>query len=140
MTVAGWTCPRCGRLFGRANQAHDCAPGLTVDEYFATGPAHERPVFDAVMAHLATVGPVHADIVSVGVFLKNPRTFAQLRPLDRWVAIWIGLERRATHRTIRRKVVESGGRYWHVANVATPDDLDEALRDLLTEAYRSTAP
>jgi hypothetical protein len=140
VTVAGWTCPRCGRMFGRGNQAHDCAPGLTLDEYFATGPAHERPVFDAVMAHLAPVGPVHTDIVSVGVFLKNPRTFAQLRPLDRWVAIWIGLERRATHPTIRRKVVESGSRYWHVADVATPDDLDEALLDLLTEAYRSTAP
>ena len=137
MSVEGWTCPRCGRLFGRPNQAHDCTPGLTLEEYFATGPAHERPVFDAVMAHLATVGPVHADIVSVGIFLKSPTTFAQLRPLDRWVAIWFSLDRRATHPTIRRKVVESGGRYWHVANVTTPDDLDEALCDLLTEAYLS---
>jgi hypothetical protein len=135
----GWTCPRCGRLFGRANQAHDCEPGLTLEEYFATGPAHERPVFDAVMAHIRTVGPVHADVVSVGIFLKNPRTFAQLRPLDRWVALWFGLDRRASHRTIRRKVTEQGGRFWHVANVAAPDDLDDDLKALLREAYLSTA-
>ncbi len=133
----GWTCPRCGRRFGRPNQSHDCEPGLSLDEYFATGPAHERPVFDAVMAHLATVGPVHADVVSVGIFLKNPRTFAQLRPLDRWVAVWFGLGRRTSHRTIRRKVLEDGGRYWHVANVATPEDLDADLKALLTEAYET---
>ena len=135
----GWTCPHCGRLFGKAGQSHDSAPGLSLDEYFATGPAHERPVFDAVMAHLATVGPVHTDAVSVGVFLKNPHKIAELRPMQRWVAVAFPLPRRAHHRTITRKVVAVGHRYWHVANVAGPDDLDEALRDLLTEAYHTAS-
>jgi hypothetical protein len=135
-TVAEWICPRCGRLFGRSGQSHDCAPGLSLEEYFETGPAHERPIFDVVMAHVETLGPVHADIVSVGVFLKNPRKFAELRPKDRWVAISFSLRRRATHPTITRKVVEYGSRYWHVANVRTPAEVDPALLDLLTEAYR----
>jgi hypothetical protein len=87
------------------------------------------------MAHVESLGPVHADIVSVGVFLKNPRKFAELRPRDRWVAISFSLRRRATHRTITRKVVEYGNRYWHVANVREPGEVDEALLDLLTEAY-----
>ena len=30
--MTGWTCPECGRLFARARQGHDCAPGLTLDE------------------------------------------------------------------------------------------------------------
>jgi hypothetical protein len=134
--LSGWTCPECGRLFGRSGQGHDCSPGLSFEEYFATGPPHERPVYEAVMDHLATVGPVHADIVSVGIFLKNPRKFAELRPMQRWVALSFSLPRRASHRTITRKVIEYGGRYWHVANVASPDDLDEGLCELLTEAYR----
>ena len=108
---------------------------MDVEAYFATGPPHERPVFDAVMAHLAEVGPVHTDVVSVGIFLKNPRTFAEVRPMTRWVAIWFALPRRATHPTITRKVVEHGGRWWHVANVPSPADLDDALLALLTEAY-----
>jgi hypothetical protein len=87
------------------------------------------------MAHVETLGPVHADIVSVGVFLKNPRKFAELRPKDRWVAISFSLRRRATHPTVTRKVVEYGNRYWHVANVRTPAEVDGALLDLLTEAY-----
>jgi hypothetical protein len=133
--VGEWICSECGRLFGRAGQSHDCAPGLTLEEYFATGPPHERPIFDAVMAYLETLGPVHTDVVSVGVFLKNPRKFAELRPKDRWVAISFSLRRRAQHPTITRKVIEYGARYWHVANVRGVDDVDAALLDLLAEAY-----
>ena len=133
--VGEWICPECGRLFGRQRQMHDCAPGLSLDEYFATGPAHERPVFDAVMDHVSSLGPVHADVVSVGIFLKNPRKFAELRPMQRWVAVSFALPHRARHPTITRKVVEYAGRYWHTANVASPDEVDDALRDLLSEAY-----
>ena len=126
-------------MFDRPGRTHDCAPGLSLEEYFSTGPPHERPVFDAVMAHLAGVGPVHADVVSVGIFLKNPRKFAELRPMQQWVAVSFGLRRHARHPTITRKVVEYGSRFWHVANVAGPDDVDEAFRDLLTEAYQDAA-
>ena len=137
--MKGWTCEACGRQFGRAGQSHECAPAMTVDDYFSTGPPHERPVFEAVMAHLRTVGPVHVEPVSVGIFLKNPRKFAELRPKDRWVAMSFSLRRQARHRTIVRKVIPSNNRYWHVANVAGPDDLDDDLLDLLTEAYGEAA-
>lgn len=137
--MTGWTCPECGRHFGRNRQAHDCAPGLSLDEYFETGPSHERPIFDRVMAHLDTVGPVHLDVVSVGIFLKNPRKFAELRPKDRWVALAFNLRRRARHPLITRKIIEHGGRYWHVANVPDPEAVDDALLELLTEAYRESA-
>ena len=135
-----WICPECGRLFGRSGQSHDCAPGLTLEEYFETGPSHERPIFDVIMAHVESLGPVHADIVSVGVFLKNPRKFAELRPKDNWVAVSFSLRRRATHPAITRKVVEYGNRYWHVANVREPAAVDDGLKALLAEAYNDNAP
>jgi hypothetical protein len=75
------------------------------------------------------------DVVSVGIFLKNPRRFAELRPMERWMAVSFSLNRRVHHPTISRKVIEAGGRFWHVANVAQPGDLDEALLGMLTEAY-----
>ena len=112
---------------------------MTLDEYFSTGPAHERPVFEAVMRCVAPLGPVHVEPVSVGIFLKNPRKFAELRPMERWVAVSFSLRRRAAHRTITRKVVPYGGRYFHVANVNGPADLDEGLCDLLVEAYTDAA-
>ena len=136
--MVGWACPRCQRRFRRVGQSHECSPAISVEEYFSTGPAHERPIFEAVMAHLATVGPVHVEPVSVGIFLKRAQTFAQLRPKDRWVALSFSLPRAVRHERIIRKVVEYHGRYHHVANLRSPDDLDDRLRAWLTEAYLSS--
>ena len=60
---------------------------MTLDGYFGTGPARERPIFDAVIAHLETLGDVHVEPVSVGIFLKRSRGFAQLRPKVNWIEI-----------------------------------------------------
>src|SRR4051812_576471 len=34
-----WTCPSCQRQFARSRQGHDCAPAMTLEEYFSTGPS-----------------------------------------------------------------------------------------------------
>lgn len=108
---------------------------MSLEDYFSTGPAHERPIFEAVMAHLETVGPVHVEPVSVGIFLKRAQSFAQLRPRDKWVALSFSLPRKVDHERIIRKVHQYHGRYYHVANLRDPDDLDDRLRGWLTEAY-----
>ena len=108
---------------------------MTEEEYFATGPAHERPVFDAIRAHLETVGPLHIEFVSVGILLKGDRSIAELRPMTKWVALWLVLPRPVHHRTITRKVMPYHGRYVHVFNLSDPDDIDDDLRGWLTEAY-----
>jgi hypothetical protein len=108
---------------------------MSLAEYFATAPPHERPVFDAVMAHLGSVAPVHVEPVSVGILLKGPRTFAEVRPMRNWVAVSFTLRRCVEHPLIVRKPqANHGGRYWHVANVRSPDELDDELLGWLTEA------
>jgi len=107
---------------------------MTLEEYFTTGPPHERPVFDAVMRHRA-VGPVYVEPVSVGIFFKNVGKFAELRPMQKWVALSFSLPRPVRHRTIVRKVVLWHGRYFHIANLARPEDFDDDLAAWLTEAY-----
>jgi len=134
-----WTCPDCGRKFGRNRQSHECAPAMSVEEYFSTGPAHERPVFEAVMAHLDGLGDVHVEPVSVGIFLKHGRRFAELRPMQEWVALSFSLRRRVSHPLILRKPIAYHGRQWHTANVRTPDDVDDDIRAWLTEAYLDAA-
>jgi hypothetical protein len=111
---------------------------MTVEDYFSTGPPHERPVFDAVLGFLETLGPIHVEPVSVGIFLKKEGSFMELRPKTKWVSVGFGLDRQVRHPLIRRKPIAYGRRFHHVANVASPDDLDEALLDLFAEAYLST--
>ncbi len=113
---------------------------MDLDEYFSTGPERERPIFDAVWAHLSTLEsddgePVHVEPVSVGIFFKGRRTFAQLRPKTKWVALSFNLNRRLESNRLSRKVVEHGGRYFHVVNVAEPSEIDEQITDWLTESF-----
>jgi uncharacterized protein DUF5655 len=108
---------------------------MSLEEYFATGPPHERPVFDAVIGHLRTLGPIHVEPVSVGIFLKRAGRVAQLRPMQRWVALSLSLPYRVEHPRLSRKVVPYHGRYYHVFNVRGPDDIDDDIRNWLTQAY-----
>jgi hypothetical protein len=133
--MAAWICPSCQRRFARAGQSHECAPAMALEEYFSTGPERERPIFETVMRHLDTVGTVHVEPVSVGIFLKRARSFAQLRPMTQWVALSFSLPRPVQHRTITKKVQPYGGQYFHVAKLRGPEDVDDQLRGWLTEAY-----
>lgn len=133
--MPAWVCPKCERQFARTNQGHECSPAMTLEEYFSTGPERERPIFEAVMAHMRTVGPVHVEPVSVGIFLKRARSFSQLRPMTKWVALSFSLDRTVRHRTIVRKPKEYNGRYHHVANIVGPEDIDDDIRAWLTESY-----
>ena len=134
--MAAWECPDCGRRFGRRGQGHESAPAMTVEEYFSTGPPHERPVYDAVIAGLDERGvEPFVEPVSVGIFLKRAQFFAELRPRTKWVAVGFVLHRKVQDGRLGRKVQSSGSRHWHVVNVRTPDEVDDQLLDWLVEAW-----
>lgn len=136
--MTAWTCPDCARRFGRRNQSHECAPAMPLEEYFATGPPFERPIFEAVHAHLNSLGPLHLEPVSVGLFFKRSRTFAELRPMTRWVVLSFILSRTATDPRISRRVTVSGNRVYHETKLHDETDVDDQVRDWLTDPYLST--
>ncbi len=136
--TTGWVCERCGRRFARAHQSHECSPAMSVEEYFSTGPPHERPVFEAVLDHVSTLGPIHVEPVSVGIFLKATGSWLELRPMTRWVALSFPFPRRIAHPRIARKPYEAGARVFHVVNLRSPDDVDDVVMAWLTESYAFT--
>jgi hypothetical protein len=132
--VAPWTCPRCDRQFGRRNQSHSCAPALALDEYLAAG-AIDREVFDTVVDHLQAVGPIIVEAVQVGIFIKRARTFAELRPRRRGAMLAMILSRRLRDPRIVRTLGMSGLRTAHFILLESARDVDETVREWLTEAY-----
>lgn len=115
---------------------------MDLEDYFSTGPERERPIFDAVWAHLSTlVGDdgetVYIEPVSVGIFFKGTRTFAQLRPKTKWVALSFNLDRKLESNRLSRKVIAHSGRFFHVVNVKEPSEIDEQITDWLTESFLS---
>ena len=111
---------------------------MTLDEYFSTGPGFERPVFDAVIAHLQTLGEPFLEPVSVGVFVKRDGVgVLQLRPMTKWVALCLFMPRTVRDRRISRKPIESGRIVYHVVNVRKPDDIDDIVKGWISEAWHA---
>jgi Domain of unknown function (DUF5655) len=108
---------------------------MSLEDYFATGPERERPIFEAVRAHVESLGPVHIEPVSVGIFLKRARTFAELRPMTRWIALSFGLSRTVEHPRISRTIRGRGGGAYHFVRLYEPADVDDDVCDWLTQAY-----
>ena len=133
-----WTCPDCGRRFARSRQGHECAPAVSLEEYFSTGPAHERPVFEAVHAYVRTLGDVHVEPVSVGIFLKKAGSWVELRTMTRWVALMFPLDRKVVHSQIARKPLQAGRRWYHVVNLREPADLTDEVKAWLRESWDLT--
>lgn len=130
-----WICPACEREFGRAHQSHVCVPGCTVDQSFQGRPAVQRAIYDAMIAYLRTLGPVHEDAVTVGVFLLHERKFAEVRPMARKLSLYLFLPRRVEHPRILRQQRISAERTWCTVRLASVDEVDDELLAWLTEAY-----
>ena len=130
-----WQCPNCDREFGRANQSHVCVPGSTVEDSFAGRPAGQRLIYDAVAAHVTTLGPVHVDAVKVGVFLKHRSTFAEVRPKARSLNLYLFLPRPIDDDRVTRRIRVSAERTVHVFKLTGVGEVDDQLRAWLTEAY-----
>ena len=111
---------------------------MSLDEYFSTGPPHERPIFEAVWAHLSSLDDVHVEPVSVGIFIKRDRSFVELRPKLKWVAMSFPLPYELDHPRIARKMrsgSRGGGTCYHVVNLTGPEDLDGQVEAWLAEAW-----
>ena len=130
-----WTCPECEREFGRANRPHTCVPGCTVDDVFAGRPPVQRAIFDVLLAHLADLGPVHVDAVTVGVFLKRDEKLAEVRPMARSLSLRFVLRREVADPRLTRRLRISRDRVVHVLQLTDPADVDDLVCGWLTEAY-----
>jgi hypothetical protein len=129
-----WSCPACAREFGK-RQSHVCAPALSVSDYFAARPPVEREVFEAVRDHVQSLGEVIVEPVGIGILFKRRRTFAELRPKARWVALSFGLNHRLEHPRITRTTPMPHGAAWQGTRITSAGDIDDQVREWLTESY-----
>jgi hypothetical protein len=133
--MARWSCPRCDREFGKTNQSHTCIPGGSIDDTFRGKPPEQRAIYDAVAAHLKTLGRVHADAVQVGVFLKTDRKLAELRPKSKWLSCNLYMATAIDDPRVARSLRLASERYVNEVKLRTVDDVDEQVREWLTAAF-----
>jgi Domain of unknown function (DUF5655) len=137
--MSRWTCPRCEREFGKANQAHVCVPGNTVERTFAGRPPVQREIYDAIIGHLRSLGPVHEDAVKVGVFLKHESKLAEVRPMARALSLNLVLPRVLGSPRVLRHERVTPDRVWHVVRLTSVGEVDDEVLAWLAEAYFSAS-
>jgi hypothetical protein len=106
-----------------------------VDATFAGRPPALRAVYDAILAHLHTLGPVHEDAVGVGVFLKRDRKLAEVRPRSRDVLVGLYLPRPVPDRRFTKVLGPNSPRVVHLLPLHDAAEVDEQVRGWLTEAF-----
>ncbi len=133
--AGSWTCPDCGRRFGRARQSHTCDPGQSVEAYLADQPEERRATYRAALVAIRELGDVDIDPVSVGIMVKRARTFCELRPRRDAVELSFKLSRELASPRVRKTVRSSVHRRAHFVDLRAPEDVDDEIRAWLAEAY-----
>ena len=132
--MSRWICPDCEREFGARNQAHTCAPGISVEELLDRHPPWVAELYEAVIGSVRDSGPVHEDAVDVGIFLKAQRKFAEFRPRVRSALLWIMLPDEHPVPAVAR-ILPAGSTYAHRLVLRTAAEVDDDVRTLLQLAY-----
>lgn len=102
---------------------------------FAGRPPWQRPIFDAIVDHLTSLGPVHADAVYVGVFLKRTQKFAEVRPKIRSLSLELVLPRTVASPRVAKRMTIAPTRIVHIVKLVDIAQVDDELRAWLTESY-----
>lgn len=92
-------------------------------------------MYDAILGHLESLGPVHEDAVGVGVFLKRDRKLAEVRPRSRDVSLALYLPRPVPDPRFTRVLGHTTPRVVHFVILHDAGEVDGQLRGWLTEAF-----
>ena len=130
-----WTCPRCDRSFGRRNQSHGCEPAITPAAYFRDRPPEQRLTYEAIASHLREDGPVEIEALGIGMRFKRATTFAELRGKRDKMALWFMLSRGIEDPRIKKRVQASTNRVVHFVDLHSADEVDEQIKQWMSEAY-----
>ena len=132
-----WTCPRCGRSFGRENQWLACRPAASVSTTVAGRLPSQAAIADAVLSFLADLGPTVVEGVGKRVMIKRSRTFAELIFRREDVELAFVVSRTIDSPRIVRTLAMTSRRIAHVVRL-TGSDLDGELQAWLAEAWESS--
>ena len=87
------------------------------------------------MDHLSSLGTLHEDAVNVGIFLKSDRKIAEFRPRVRSVLLSLYWPYALTDARFARTLPVAADRAVHMINLTSADQVDDQLREWLSEAY-----
>jgi hypothetical protein len=129
-----WTCPRCRHRFVTRNLWHSCVR-VPLRNHFRGAAAALYPTYRAWAALARSCGPVTIYAEKTRIVFQARVRFAGAVVRAGYIDAGLWLRRKAAHPRLRK--VESFGSlgYGLHFRLATPTDIDNALAELMREAY-----
>ena len=129
-----WQCPRCQRMFPKANQWHSCA-AASVDSHFEGKDLRLRQLYNQLLVLLESIGPFRVDAVKSSINLIHKHHFGGVKV--RRDTLRIGFLSREMLEDPRILKTEKLGPYkfGHVICIKSDEDIDEKVASWLKKAY-----
>jgi uncharacterized protein DUF5655 len=135
-----WRCPECGRSFGRRGQWHSCIPSPTLQDWLSTRPPAVCGIVAAVRSHVEGLGKdVVLEPTKDALMVKKARTFAEVKPRSSATEVAFIVSRRIDDPRVISTLDLTSRRIVHVVAVSAASEVDQQLREWLSEAYASSA-
>ena len=129
-----WQCPKCKHRFVTANLWHSCG-SYRLKDHFDGKPDVLRETFNQYVAAARTHGPLTVYAQKTRIVFQRRVRFAGVVVRKDWIDASMWLKRRVDHPLLVR--VESFGNlgFGHHFRLSHPHDIDQAMIELVGEAY-----
>jgi hypothetical protein len=112
---------------------------MSLERWLADRPASDEPIVEAVLAHLASLGPIEVEAVSVGILVRGRRTFVELRPRRRGLRLSVVLPHDVHSSRVRQRVHSPAGWTAVLVDLLSVDDVDDEVLGWLSESHEEFA-
>jgi len=130
-----WTCPDCGHRFVTRNMWHSCS-SYSLEHHFDGTAPHVRATFNAFLDVVRDCGDVVVIPQKTRIAIQAKVRFAGCVVRKKWLLPHLWLTRKITHPRLTRTERFGERSYGHHFRLDAPGDLDDDLRNLVSEAYR----
>jgi hypothetical protein len=129
-----WTCPKCGRQFGRHGQFHSCRP-FPLALHFEGKPAGKSLYEQLTKAVKKNIGAFKIESLECCIHFVSTFTFTAVRVFKDKIRVDFSLNHKFRSRRINQFVQISAHRYLYVIDIMKEDDIDEELIEWIQEAH-----
>ncbi len=129
-----WTCPKCGHQFINANTYHSCG-NFNLEDHFLGKDEQVREISEALVELVEGIGPVKVYAQKTRIIFQVRTRFASVVTRKSWLILQIWLKRKAEHPLLQRIEMYTYRDYGLILRLNKVEDIDDALENLIHEAY-----
>ena len=129
-----WTCPKCGHQFVTPNMWHSCGNYELADHFRGKDP-QVRQLFDHLVELVEGFGPVTVYAQKTRIVFQVRTRFASVVTRKSWIILHLWLKRQADHPLLQRIEMYTYRDYGLIIRLTKIEDIDDALENLIHEAY-----